>query len=325
MANGSYLTSADSLDGGTGHNTILFASTTTGDTLLVGSNAVNVQEIDLVDPNLQVDTVAKNVDASAHTSDLTIVGNNGGDDRIGGSGNDTITGGTGNDTLQGNAGNDSLIGGGGIDTAFYTEVLPTSDFSVKAGHWTVTTATEGTDTLTAISAVEASGQHFLLVGAGSQYATIQAAVNAAADGDIILLAPGTYAENVTISGKALSIEGLGGANGVGGAVLDGSITETGALHGALTIEGLVINATGQQDGISLSPTLAGAETVIINNVSITGASETGLAVNGGEDPGSASTCITRASPATASPRRSAARAISISSNSPAMPPSRTLR
>ena len=88
-------------------------------------------------------------------------------------------------------------------------------------------------------------------------------------------------ENVTIDGKALTLEGFGGANGVGGAILNGSITETGALNGALTIDGIVINAAGQQDGISLAPTLAAAALVTISNVSITGASETGLALDGG--------------------------------------------
>ncbi len=64
-------------------------------------------------------------------------------------------------------------------------------------------------------------------------------------------------------------------------MLDGSITETGALNGALTLEGLVIHATGQQYGVSLTPTLTGAETITVNNVSIDGASQTGLAVFGG--------------------------------------------
>ena len=60
VGNGSYLTSVDSLDGGTGHNTILFDSTTVGDTLVVGTNVVNVQEIDLVDPStFQIDSVAE--------------------------------------------------------------------------------------------------------------------------------------------------------------------------------------------------------------------------------------------------------------------------
>jgi len=43
----------------------------------------------------------------------------------------------------------------------------------------------------------------------SAYATIQEAVDAAEDGDTVLIAAGTYYENVTVSGKAISIEGDG--------------------------------------------------------------------------------------------------------------------
>jgi hypothetical protein len=47
----------------------------------------------------------------------------------------------------------------------------------------------------------------LLVGAGQQYATIQAAVNAASTYDRIEVLSGTYVENVSLNGKALCIEG----------------------------------------------------------------------------------------------------------------------
>jgi hypothetical protein len=147
---------------------------------------------------------------------------------------------------------------------------------------TVTTATEGTDTLTGFSVVQdGAGHKFFLVGADSQYTTLQAALNAASNGDTILLEPGTYSGDIVTNGKMVSFEGFGGANGVGGAVLNGSITETGPLASALTIEGLVIHATGSQNGISLTPTLSGAQTITVNNVAIDGASQTGFLVLGG--------------------------------------------
>ncbi len=185
------------------------------------------------------------------------------------------------DTITSDDGTNTFTGGTGIDTVIENVPLQVSNFAFNGTSWLVG-KTGTTDTLTGFEKVTDSGGHtFLLVGGGSQFATIQEAVNAAHDGDTILLAPGTYHENVVIDGKAVNIEGFGGANGVGGAVLDGSITQTGAIASNMTIEGLIIDATGQQDGISLSPTLAGPETVTINNVAVSGASQTGYILNGG--------------------------------------------
>lgn len=47
----------------------------------------------------------------------------------------------------------------------------------------------------------------LTVGAGKMYATIQEAVDAAQDGDVILIYPGTYTESVCVTGKTLTLQG----------------------------------------------------------------------------------------------------------------------
>ena len=39
----------------------------------------------------------------------------------------------------------------------------------------------------------------------AQFATIQAAADAAADGDVVLVAPDTYFESVTLAGKTLTL------------------------------------------------------------------------------------------------------------------------
>ena len=116
----------------------------------------------------------------------------------------------GNVTLTGGGGNDTIVGGGGIDTAAYTATINTAGITDDgAGHFVVATGgSEGTDTLSGVEKIDGAGTpNILLVGNGG-YATIQAAVDAAADGDIIEVAAGTYTEDVTVTGKALTIDGV---------------------------------------------------------------------------------------------------------------------
>jgi Ca2+-binding RTX toxin-like protein len=85
-------------------------------------------------------TTALNVNASALTYGITLVGN---------AGANALTGGTGNDTLQGGAGNDVLNGGNGFDYADYTSA--TKVITVNLGLITAqNTGGAGTDTLTGI-------------------------------------------------------------------------------------------------------------------------------------------------------------------------------
>ena len=77
----------------------------------------------------------------------TLSGLAGNDTLAGLGGNDTILGGEGNDRLIGGIGNDSLDGGLGIDAAEFSATRATSSFSAHAGGWSVTTPTEGSDTL----------------------------------------------------------------------------------------------------------------------------------------------------------------------------------
>lgn len=88
----------------------------------------------------------------------------GGDDiLIGGEGNDTLNGGSGNDRIEGGAGNDQIVGGIGTDTAVYAHMLqsgaPVASWS-PTGVLTVSTAGEGTDTLSGVEFVEFNGVTF---------------------------------------------------------------------------------------------------------------------------------------------------------------------
>jgi hypothetical protein len=96
------------------------------------------------------------------------------------------------DTISGlSAGNNFIDGLGGLNTVKFTETLTSSDFSYNntIGAWVVTTASEGTDYLQGIEVVsDGSGPGFLLVGAGSTYATSDQAFSSAqySSGDIII-------------------------------------------------------------------------------------------------------------------------------------------
>jgi hypothetical protein len=100
------------------------------------------------------------------------------------------------------------------------------------------------------------------VCATCQYTKIQSAVNAAASGDLISIAAGAYAENITIAGKQLTLSGATG--GVGG------ITEVSAAgRGPVFTLG---------SGVSGSPNLL----VEIDNLTISHGNHTGgTGVGGG--------------------------------------------
>jgi len=106
--------------------------------------------------------------------------------------------------------------------------------------------------------------------------TIQAAINAAADGDTVLVAPGTYTENISFNGKAITVTSSGGASqttidgGQKGVIVSFTNKEArGSVLNGFTITDdappLPTPATFATDGILVS----GASPTIANNV-ITG-------------------------------------------------------
>ncbi|MES2393269.1 MAG: DUF1565 domain-containing protein, partial [Acidobacteriota bacterium] len=109
----------------------------------------------------------------------------------------------------------------------------------------------------------------LNVGPGQIYTTIQSAINAAANGDTVLVAPGTYFENLMIDGKEITLRSTAGAATT---IIDGAqrgivltIEHTTSL--ATTVDGFTIrngnsNYTPSDAGIYLGE--AGA--TLQNNV-----------------------------------------------------------
>jgi Abnormal spindle-like microcephaly-assoc'd, ASPM-SPD-2-Hydin/Right handed beta helix region len=107
-------------------------------------------------------------------------------------------------------------------------------------------------------------------------ATIQAAINAANNGDTVLVAPGTYTENINFNGKAITLSSSGGASVTtidGGAktsvvTFNSAETSNAVLNGFTIRNGATGNGTPQNDGggiyiYSASPTIT--NNIIQNN------------------------------------------------------------
>lgn len=108
---------------------------------------------------------------------------------------------TGDDVVAGRQGFDTVAVSGNSDD--YTIELDGNEFVLT------NTVTNEVTTLRQIENVEFTDKTVLLVGPASSYTTVQSAIDAANDGDTVLIGPGTYDEQLTVNGfTGLDIEAV---------------------------------------------------------------------------------------------------------------------
>ena len=199
---------------------------------------------------------------------------------------ENLTGSSHDDLLTGNAGANRLDGGAGTDKVLYATQPVASDIGWNGTAFTVSNF-GGTDTLVNVEQVDdaaQAGAKVLLVGAGG-YATINAAIAAANAGDTILIAPGTYNENVIVNKDGLTLQGVGP-----GVSIRGTFDTENAAHGfnpgdsvSTFLETHGYDVVGVGDGITVSAnnvTLSNLTSEYFNNAVATTGAISGLTLDG---------------------------------------------
>ncbi|MBR0850306.1 cadherin-like domain-containing protein [Bradyrhizobium diazoefficiens] len=182
-------------------------------------------------------------------------------------------GGTSDDAIASTAAADIVHGNSGIDTVSFTGNAAAATITWNGTTATVTTAGGGTDTLDGVGVLQFADHKVFLVAAGGDYATIQAAINVASDGDIIRVASGEYVGDLNVS-KNVEIDGANaGTAGAGtrGAesIIKGQITVTAAHSDTshVTVNGVEIYNTSNNStsftGIQVN---SGADVTVTDTV-----------------------------------------------------------
>ena len=169
-------------------------------------------------------------DGSSNDAAIDFGGSDGPDSIVGTDGDDRIAGGLGDDTIDGGAGLDTAIVADGNGVAVDLADYDLSGLSAIGGVVSGTlVGPDGTETLDGIEVLEVAntGSSTFIVIDGM---SIQAAINAASDGDTILVQPGTYTENllidkaITLLGAQAGVDGSDAGRGTGESVINGNAT-----------------------------------------------------------------------------------------------------
>ena len=107
------------------------------------------------------------------------------------------------------------------------------------------------------------------VGPGQSYTTIQSGIDAAVDGDTVLVAPGTYNENINFKGKAITVVS---AQGAAKTIIQGDETAAVVTFNTAENRNSVINGftiqgvSNPSSGQNYSGVLVGSAPTILNNI-----------------------------------------------------------
>jgi len=203
--------------------------------------------------------------------DDTLNGGAGADTLDGGAGDDAIDGGAGDDTIVGDLDDSSVDGGDGVDTlAFAAGVLP-ADIIAQSG---------------AISNVEiirigdTPGSNTFVVLDGM---SIQDAIDAAADGDTIVVEAGDFTTGSVNITKSLTLLGANagepGSDGAGGLAMRGA--ETQILNSEWTISADDVEISGFEFSIEDASSKSPIQVANVSNVTISENIIQGGGANGG--------------------------------------------
>ena len=108
--------------------------------------------------------------------------------------------------------------------------------------------------------------------------TIQAGINAAIPGDTVLVAPGTYIENISFLGKAITVQSSGGP---GVTVIDGNSTTNVVIFSSGEGLGSVIEGFTITKGVNGGIYCSNTSPTIINNIITANTTGSGIFTTGG--------------------------------------------